>query len=147
MEQRQQRQCINLLDDHGFLRTETLTVLLELLETAPKAVMIYSWSSKIGDAVSRSLDRAGVAHVYITGKNSEPDRNVMLTKFKTGQVSVLIGTDALATGTDGLDKVCDTLVIVNDTSDNAQRKQLMGRILPRGLNVDASGKTIVRLVF
>ena len=47
-------------------------------------------------------------------------------------VLALVGTQTLATGTDGLDKMCDLLVILDDTEDNAMRRQLIGRIMPRG---------------
>jgi hypothetical protein len=58
---------------------------------------------------------------------------------------MLIGTATLATGTDGLDKVCNTLFIVNDTDDDALRRQLIGRILPRGDSASTTAKQIFRL--
>lgn len=51
---------------------------------------------------------------------------------------MLVATATLATGTDGLDKVCDTLLILQDTQDDSLRRQLIGRILPRG---DGASKT------
>ena len=67
--------------------------------------------------------------------------------FLSGRRRILIGTASLATGLDGLDKVCDTLIIVDDTDDNSLRRQLVGRILPRGGNVDNKTKRIHRLIF
>ena len=58
-----------------------------------------------------------------------------------------MGTTALATGTDGIDKVCDTLVIVDDVDDAALRRQLIGRILPRGLDTDLTNKRVLRFVY
>ena len=49
-----------------------------------------------------------------------------------GEIRVLIGTASLATGTDGIDKICNEMIIVDDTDDDALRRQLVGRILPRG---------------
>jgi hypothetical protein len=43
--------------------------------------------------------------------------------------------------------VCDTLLIVDDTDDDAFRRQLIGRIMPRGTGSNVSSKTVERLVF
>ena len=48
--------------------------------------------------------------------------------------------------TDGLDKMCDWLIILDDTEDDAMRRQLIGRIMPRGLDTDASGKHVYRVL-
>jgi hypothetical protein len=61
-------------------------------------------------------------------------------------LDVLVGTATLATGTDGLDKVCDTLIILDDTDDDSLRRQLVGRIMPRGTSTDASMKKVFRIV-
>ena len=47
---------------------------------------------------------------------------------------------------DGLDKVCDMLIIMEDTLDASLRRQLIGRILPRGSANNAASKMIYRLV-
>ena len=59
---------------------------------------------------------------------------------------MLIGTASLATGTDGLDKMCDTLIILDDTDDDSLRRQLIGRIMPRGADTDTSKKKVYRFV-
>jgi hypothetical protein len=59
---------------------------------------------------------------------------------------VLVGTASLATGTDGLDKMCDSLIILDDTEDDSLRRQLVGRIMPRGEAADASKKQVHRLL-
>jgi hypothetical protein len=109
-------------------------------------VLVFSASSRIAEAASRSLDLMGVEHRLITGKTSKKDKARILNEFRAGQVTVLIGTATLATGTDGLDRVCDTLLILDDTDDDALRRQLVGRIMPRGDAVVTSAKRIIRLV-
>ena len=61
-------------------------------------------------------------------------------------LDVLVGTATLATGTDGMDKVCDQLIILDDTDDDALRRQLVGRIMPRGGDGDASSKSVYRFL-
>ena len=62
-------------------------------------------------------------------------------------MEVLVGTASIATGTDGIDKVSDLLILVDDTDDESLRRQIIGRILPRGADTDASKKVIYRLTF
>jgi superfamily II DNA or RNA helicase len=82
----------------------------------------------------------------VTGQTPAKKKSARLEAFKDGVLDVLVGTATLATGTDGLDKVCDWLVIFDDTDDDALRRQLIGRIMPRGMDVDASRKNVHRLV-
>ena len=69
-----------------------------------------------------------------------------MAAFLDGVLDVLVGTASLATGTDGLDKVCNQLIILDDTDDDSLRRQLIGRIMPRGEGGDASVKQVHRLV-
>ena len=85
--------------------------------------------------------------MLVTGKMTTHAKQHVVNQFKTGAFDILVGTASLATGTDGIDKMCDHLLIVDDTQDDAQRRQLIGRILPRGEDVDVSNKVVTRLVF
>lgn len=111
-----------------------------------KPVLIFCMSSKIARAIYEYLMSVNADVDLLTGKNTSVSKNEILDRFRDGKLRVLIGTATLATGTDGLDKVCDTLIIAHDTDDASQRRQLVGRILPRGLDTDASMKQVVRLV-
>lgn len=83
----------------------------------------------------------------VTGKTSLAEKNSAVEAFNRGDLKVLIGTSTLATGTDGMDKVCDHLIILDDTEDDAQRRQLIGRIMPRGASSDTSSKRVTRFNF
>ena len=78
---------------------------------------------------------------------SKVAKNEAIEDFKLGRMNALVGTQTLATGTDGLDKVCDTLVILDDTEDDSMRRQLIGRIMPRGeATTTAHSNRVVRIV-
>ena len=81
------------------------------------------------------------------GKTTTKEKAERARLFREGKLDMLIGTASLATGTDGFDKVCDCMIIVNDTPDASLRQQLIGRILPRGADSDASQKQVWRLVY
>jgi superfamily II DNA or RNA helicase len=80
----------------------------------------------------------------LTGKTTAKRKAEIINDFRAGRTEVLVATATLATGTDGLDKVCDRLLIVQDTQDDSLRRQLVGRILPRG-DADDSDKEFYRL--
>ena len=108
-------------------------------------VLIFCNSSVIAAALSETLEAEQIEHDLITGKTSKINKDAALNRFRNGETQVLVGTASLATGTDGLDKVCDVLLIMDDTDDDALRRQLIGRILPRGEQTGTAQKEIVRL--
>jgi superfamily II DNA or RNA helicase len=84
----------------------------------------------------------------VTGATSGKTKDNRIESFRQGAIKNLIGTASLATGTDGLDKVCDLLIILDDTDDDSLRRQLIGRIMPRGAQPQgAHDKYVYRLVF
>ena len=52
------------------------------------------------------------------GGTPQKKKAAYIDAFRDGVLDVLVGTASLATGTDGLDKVCDCLVILDDTDDD-----------------------------
>jgi hypothetical protein len=42
--------------------------------------------------------------------------------------------------------MCNTLIILDDTDDDSLRRQLIGRIMPRGADTDASMKRVFRFL-
>lgn len=137
-----------LVGDDLLIRPHVMDELINLTGNATTPVLIFSNSSQIAEALHRTVvaddDRGRV--FVVTGKNTQRDKERMVDQFRKGHIDVLIGTATLATGTDGLDKMCDTLIILNDTDDASLRRQLIGRIMPRGASADASRKQVYRLV-
>lgn len=135
----------------AFLRREIQSWLMHIIEKAPKNVMIFCSHSTTVRAVQNSIPMYsdGLSGGVITGETSDSNRESILEWFKspTAAKKILVGTATLATGTDGIDKVCDTLVILQDTPDDALRRQLVGRILPRGASGNYSEKEIYRATY
>jgi superfamily II DNA or RNA helicase len=149
MEARHVEKRMKLLDDEGELQPDVLTKLDELIAQADGKVVVYSESAVIALAVQGALlSSTRWAAILVTGSVSPKDRDDRMTAFVANRsVNVLVGTATMATGFDGLDKVCDTMIIVDDTDDDAKRQQLMGRILPRGGDTDVSRKQFYRLAY
>ena len=121
-------------------------LLIQIAGESTTPLLVFCNSGRIARALSARAFKAGTRTRLVTGKSTNEAKDACVQDFKNGDVDILIGTATLATGVDGLDKVCDTMVIVNDTDDPSLRRQLVGRILPRGADADASRKKIYRLV-
>lgn len=145
MEDRHTRVFQGLVSESGFLHEHVYEELIELSGVAPTPLLIYANHATVAVALSDTLTEAGVCHGLVTGDTSKKDKEATIQAFKAGAHEVLVGTASLATGTDGMDKVCDWLVILDDTDDDSLRRQLVGRIMPRGLDTDAAKKQIYRL--
>lgn len=137
------------------LREQLYQDLDPIAKNSRKAVMIFCTSLKVLGAVVRCLYERGFSINQVHGDMPAGRKAANINKFRdnamrTSQeepLRVLIGTAALATGVDGLDQVCDTLILLDDTNDESLRRQIIGRILPRGLDTNASGKQVIRYNF
>jgi hypothetical protein len=113
--------------------------------TNKDSFLIYCTHSKIAEILHQELDRAGYNAALVTGDTKPSLKDDLIRAFKEGQIKMLVGTATLGTGTDGLDRVCNTLIIFDDTEDDAARRQLIGRIMPRGATANTSaGKRVIR---
>lgn len=147
IEERHARVDLALIDSDGKIYEDVYDVLADLAGQATTPVLVFANHSTVADALGRSLSEAGVDHAVLTGKHTKKVKDEALQKFREGKLDILVGTSTLATGTDGLDKVCNTMIILDDTDDASLRRQLIGRIMPRGVgDLDASMKQVFRLV-
>lgn len=146
MEERHTRTYQTLVDKDGYIHPWVLDVVLKLVKESPTPVLVYANHATVAEALSLSLIEAKTEYGLVTGDTSKKDKDRLLREFIAGEYPVLIGTASLATGTDGMDKMCDRLIILDDTDDDSLRRQLVGRIMPRGSDTDASNKQVFRLL-
>ena len=109
-------------------------------------VLVFAQHSTVIDALAKTLVATGIEFNTVTGANTTKQKTQIIRQFIDGEFPILLGTAALATGTDGLDRVCDTLLILDDTDDDALRRQLIGRIMPRGTATSTANKRVFRMV-
>lgn len=134
-----------LIAPNGLLHPHVWMKVVNILLTND-TVLVFAQHSTVIDALECSIQHYGITNYgVVTGKTSTKEKGRIIREFIAGNFPVLLGTAALATGTDGLDRVCDTLLILDDTDDDALRRQLIGRIMPRGAFADASNKRVIRL--
>lgn len=146
IEERHARVNLNLVDDSGMVRDYIYNILTDLVGAATTPSLVFAAHSTVADALGASLHAHRVKHAVVHGGTPAKKKAAYIETFKDGVLDVLVGTASLATGTDGLDKMCDTLIILDDTDDDALRRQLVGRIMPRGEGGDVAVKQVYRLV-
>lgn len=133
-----------LLTPTGEINPKVFKLIEPFFET--EKVLVFTTHSTVAQALHATLEAKGHSSLLVTGATPKQEKANRVKRFiHDPACATLIGTATLATGTDGLDKVCDTLLILDDTDDDALRRQLVGRILPRGSDTDASLKKIFRL--
>jgi len=148
MEKRHQKRLQQMIGDDGFLRPHVYAELRHAAVSTNKPILVFAAHSTVAEALARTYERDGVKYGYVDGKVSPRTKEERIEAFRRGQLPVLIGTATLATGTDGIDKVCDTMVILDDTDDDSLRRQLVGRILPRGeSDPDYSKKVALQFIY
>lgn len=145
IEDKHARVFLGLVDEDGFIHRHVYDELTELVGAATTPVLIYADHSTVADALGLTLHKHLVKHAVVTGSTPAKKKQAYIDAFKDGVLDVLVGTASLATGTDGMDKMCDYLIILDDTNDDSLRRQLVGRIMPRGEDADASGKQVWRV--
>lgn len=146
IEERHARVNHNLVNEGGYLWPHVYELLSDLFDRATTPVLVYANHSTVARALSLTLEQSNISHGLVTGKTSKSTKQLILDQFIKGDFNVLVGTASLATGTDGLDKMCDWLIILDDTDDDSLRRQLIGRIMPRGTDADASQKNVYRFM-
>lgn len=133
-----------MVNEQGYLHPHVFLKIQNVVLNSG-SILIYSDHATIAEAMARSFDRAGLKYAVVTGQTPKHVKAGIIAEFRAGLHSILIGTATLATGTDGMDRVCDTLLIIDDTEDDSLRRQLVGRIMPRGDFVSTAAKQVIRL--
>ena len=99
-----------------------------ILEHVKRGTLIYTHYVQGIDRILReALEEAGWKTGFFTG-----DDKSGLEGFLRGDVDVLIGSSAIGTGVDGLQNVCDRLIINVLPWTAAEYEQLKGRIYRQG---------------
>ena len=136
---------LQLIGDDGLLRPEVYDELIELAGQTTGPVLVFCARSTIARAGYVTALEHNARAGLVTYSPNRAESTATLESFKRGELDVLFGTATMSTGVDGLDKVCDMLILLDDTDDDSLRRQVIGRILPRGSSSDISKKIVARL--
>ncbi|QKY80363.1 DNA helicase [Microbacterium phage Pabst] len=146
MEKRHKRVDLRFINDDGRIRSEVMDAIQDELNKYPERTkwLIFCMHKTVAKALYAS---AAINTHLIDGDTKTTDVDPIINDFVQAEEGWLIGTTALATGVDGIDKVCTSMLILDDIDgDNSKRRQLIGRILPRG-NADKRERLVITASF
>lgn len=137
MEKRHKRIDYQYITDTGLIHNSIMQAVFDLFSRYHdrKKWLVFCNHKTVAEAFYASLSVMGWQDAYlVTGDTSEDEVERTKKSFRVKpERAILIGTSTLATGVDGIDKVCQSLLILDDIEgDPSLRRQLIGRILSRG---------------
>lgn len=86
--------------------------------------IVYSFSSKVSKMFFNEYKEKSY---QVDGKTPKKKKEEIINLYKK-EGGIMFATDSISTGTDGLQEVTDLIIILDDTMDNTNREQLIGRI-------------------
>jgi len=89
-----------------------------------RSPIVYSFSSKVSKLFH---EKYGKGSFQVDGKTPKKKKEEIIAKYKQ-EKGIMFATDSISTGTDGLQDVTNLIIILDDTMDNTNREQLIGRI-------------------
>lgn len=102
-------------------REDILAIVKSYHERNP---IVYAFSSKISKLYFNEYDKRSY---QVDGKTPKKKKEETIAQYKKDG-GVMFATDSISTGTDGLQEVTDLIIILDDTMDDTNREQLIGRI-------------------
>ncbi len=79
-------------------KLRTLVTLLQMLK--PQAAMVFGRTRRRVDELSASLVKLGFKAIGIQGDMRQRERSTAMSKFRAGNINILVGTDVMARGID-----------------------------------------------
>jgi superfamily II DNA or RNA helicase len=109
-----------------------LTVLGDYLK--PKTIIYTYFTDKdrIPKRVAKYVKSKGFSHALYIGEQSTEEREQSKQNFIEGEVDVLIASRTIGTGVDGLQDVCNRMVLLTLPWTDSEYTQLKGRIYRQG---------------
>ena len=113
----------------------------EIIKRINGQTIIYTEKvTEIVENLKKAVENAGYTFAEYTGKNKQ------LRSFKEKRTQVLIASMPISTGVDGLQDVCNNLIINTLPWTNAQYKQLIGRLHRLGQQSNVVNVHIIKAI-
>jgi superfamily II DNA or RNA helicase len=115
----------NPLAIEQFLTDARIPQIVKLLEN--QTIIYTEYVTEVTDKLSKAVQDAGYSYALYTGS----DRSG-LSRFLNKKVQVLIASIPISVGVDGLQHICNRLIINTLPWTNARYQQLLGRLVRKG---------------
>ena len=120
----------NYIESEKILLDDKLTAIQPYLK---KGVIIYTYfTTGFVDEIKNYVSALGYSVGTYTGDESTKLREDNLNRFISGDIDILIGSRPIGTGVDGLQDVCNRMIILTLPWTDSEYTQLKGRIYRQG---------------
>lgn len=120
--------------------SSTVKAIREIMDDHPgEPVIVLTHSRKFANKAAADL--GGLAY---TGSQTDKQKAEAERAFKAGEVDVLIGTEAMCEGLDGLQHRCRIAIIASRPGKNYMTGQFIGRVARRGQEREPQVYELVR---
>jgi hypothetical protein len=124
------------LPRQDFIAAEKLLLPDKLNAIKPElkqGTILYTYyTTDIVDLIKDFVVESGFTVGTYTGEESSDLRNETLNKFINGDIDILIGSKPIATGVDGLQDICNRMILLTLPWTDAEYTQLKGRVYRQG---------------
>jgi superfamily II DNA or RNA helicase len=124
------------IDNHNYLKAEQLLLeekLKNIHTFLTKGVVIYSYfTTKMITPIVKYISSLGYSVGTFTGEESIELRGSYIDKFINGELDIIVGSRPIGTGVDGLQKVCNRIIVLSLPWTESEYTQLKGRIYRQG---------------
>lgn len=149
MEKKHTRRFQQIVSEDGRITAPVQEHIAHIFRGDPDGtVMLFAMHLTVAKVLYEFLEESHPGEVaFVHGELTKKRKDQEIAKFKDGTAKFMVGTQSMSTGTDGLDKICDTMIIVDDMEDPSARRQLVGRILVRGTSGSNDNKIAHQFVY
>ena len=115
----------NPLSIEQFLTDARIPEIVRLIDN--QTIIYTEYVTEVIEKLSKAVDREGFSYALYTGSDHSG-----LKRFLENKVQVLIASRPISVGVDGLQHICNRLIINTLPWTNAQYQQLLGRLVRKG---------------
>ena len=97
-----------------------------------RTIIYTQFIKNILPRIKEELRKDGITFREYTGEIDSVERDSIVSDFSQHKFDVILASSPITTGVDGLQKICDTIIILSLPWTNAEYVQLVGRINRQG---------------
>ena len=97
-----------------------------------RTIIYTQFIKNILPRIKEELKKDGITFREYTGEIDSVERDSIVSDFAQHKFDVILASSPITTGVDGLQKICDTIIILSLPWTNAEYVQLVGRINRQG---------------
>lgn len=97
-----------------------------------RTIIYTQFIKNILPRIKEELVKDGITFREYTGEIDSVERDSIVSDFAQHKFDVILASSPITTGVDGLQKICDTIIILSLPWTNAEYVQLVGRINRQG---------------